>query len=215
MRWIEKQREAFLTNWYSVNGVGLFLSICLLYFASFLLKRMLIIDEIAAFEILQDRGEMWIFDLFFGLEYLTVPFFLAWKFSLTTFIIWVGCFMFGYRLTFAQLWKMVMLFELVFIVPEYLKIIWFLIFVADPSYQEFVAFYPLAVIDFFDFQHLNGRWIYPLKALNIFELIYWLLLVSGIYWLSGKKLKISALIVTFSYVLFFFIWLVFYLIVFK
>ncbi|MFT6866064.1 MAG: hypothetical protein ACJA08_000891 [Cyclobacteriaceae bacterium] len=215
MRWIEKQRASFLMNWYQINSAGLFISVCLLYFAAFMIKRMLIIDEIAAFEILQERGEMWLFDLFFSLQYLVVPFFLAWKFTLTTFLLWVGCFMFGYRLTFAQLWKMVMIFELVFIIAEFLKVIWFTALASDPTYQEYVAFYPLSLINFVDFQSIGAQWLYPLKALNLFELGYWALLIVGIYWLSNKKLRIAAIIVCSSYILFFFVWLGFYLVVYK
>ena len=104
MYWLKKQRNNYLDNWYSVNGVSFFIVLSIIYIILFLLKRMLIIDGIAAFEILQERGEMWVFDLFFGLKYISIPVFLAWKFTLTTFLIWVGCFMFGYRLTFSQLW---------------------------------------------------------------------------------------------------------------
>ena len=216
MYWLKKQRNNYLDNWYSVNGVSFFIVLSIIYIVLFLLKRMLIIDGIAAFEILQERGEMWVFDLFFGLKYISIPVFLAWKFTLTTFLIWVGCFMFGYRLTFSQLWKMVMIFDLIFIIPELLKIVWFgLVASDDPSYHDYVAFYPLSMMNFFDHTILDDKWHYPLKALNIFELIYWLLLVTGVFWISGKKLVISFYAVFSSYVFIFFVWLIYYTLVFK
>lgn len=215
MKWLTRNRERFLEDWYSINGIAFFIVLCLLYFATFLIKRMFIIDSIAAFEILQERGEMWIMDLFFGLQYLSVPIFLAWKFTVTAFVLWTGCFLFGYRVTYAQLWKMVMIMELVFIAPELLKVLWFTLVETDPNYHEYVAYYPLSLMNFYDFTALPNRWHYPLKALNIFEFAYWFLLTAGIYWLSKKKLNTSALIVATSYVLFFFIWLGYYLIVYK
>lgn len=215
MNWLMSYRDRFMEEWFSINGKAFFVVLCLLYFAAFLIKRMFIIDSIAAFEILQERGEMWLMDLFFGLQYLSVPVFLAWKFTITAFILWTGCFLFGYRVTYAQLWKLVMIMELVFVIPELLKVVWFTLFETDPTYHDYLAYYPLSLMNFFNYHQLADQWHYPLKALNLFEIFYWLLLTAGIFWLSKKKLKISAMIVASSYVLFFFLWLGYYLIVYK
>ncbi|MEO9473970.1 MAG: hypothetical protein ABJG41_00480 [Cyclobacteriaceae bacterium] len=215
MRWLEKLRTPYIRDWYSANAIGLFIAISLLYFMALLIKRMLIINDIAAFEVLQDRGEMWVFDLLFGLEYLSVPLFLVWKFVFTTLVLWIGCFMFGYRLTFAQLWKLVVLSELVFILPEFLKVIWFLIIHSDPDYHEFVAFYPLSLINIFDFEALIPKFLYPLKALNLFEVFYWFFLAASIFWISGKKWSISLMIVFTSYVPVFLMWLLFYIMAYR
>lgn len=205
----------FMDDWFSINGKAFFGVLCLLHFAAFLVKRLFILDDIAAFEVLQARGEMWIMDLFFGLQYLSVPVFLAWKFTITAFVLWVGCFLFGYRITYADLWKMVMIMDLTFIVPELLKVVWFLLFETDPTYHDYLAYYPLSFMNFFDYSQLAGKWHYPLKALNLFEMIYWGLLTAGVFWLSRKKLSVSALIVASSYILFFFLWLAYYLVVYK
>lgn len=215
MNWLSKYREDFLENWFSIDGKLLFITICAIYIIIYLLKRMLIIDHIAAFEILQERGEMWVFDLFFGLTYLSVPIFLAWKFTLSAFVLWVGCFMFGYKITFAQLWKMVTLFELVFVLAELCKLFWFTIIPQDLSFQDYQAFYPLSLMNLVDYESVAARWYYPLKALNVFEILYWLLFIAGIYWISGKKLTISLYLVSSSYILMFIIWLIYYVLVYK
>lgn len=213
MDWIRAYRRPFLENWFDVNGTVYFILLCLLYFTSFMLKRMFIFDSIAAFEVMEERGEMWIFDLFFALEYLIVPVFLAWKFTLTAFLLWTGCFMFGYKITFRQLWKMVMVFELVFIIPEFLKTFWFMSVQSDPTYQDFIAFYPLSLQH--AFPSSTPAWTYPLKALNVFEVMYWLLLMLGIFWISDKKIKISAIIVSTSYIFLFLLWLCYYVVVYR
>lgn len=212
---IRKYREKFFEEWYQFDSRIFFLVLSLLYLSVFLLKRFFIIDEIAAFEILQERGEMWLFDLVFGIQYLAIPIFLAWKFTLTAFLLWVGCFMFGYKVTYSQLWRWVMFAELVFLIPEFLKFIWLLINPSDPSYHDIVAFYPLSLINLVDYSSIDPRWHYPLKALNIFEPIYWLVLIIGVFYLSNKKWNTSAVIVVSSYVLFFFLWLGYYVIVYK
>ena len=215
MNWLSRYREDFLENWFGIDGKLLFISLCLIYIVLFLLKRMLIIDNIAAFEILSERGEMWVFDLFFGLTYLSVPIFLAWKFVFTALALWIGCFMFGYRITFTQLWKLVMICELIFIVAEVCKIGWFTVIPTDLDYQDYQAFYPLSLMSLLDYSQLPIQWHYPLKSLNLFELAYWFLFVVGIFWISGKKLKISFYVVSSSYVFMFFLWLIYYVLAYR
>ena len=210
---LSRYRKQFLEEWFNFNTVGLFVIICLTYIALLFVKRIFIIDSIAAFEVLNERGDIWVFDLIYSIQYLSVPLFLAWKWTWTTLTLWIGCFMFGYRLHFNQLWKMVMLAEVVFFLPDIAKLLWFTTFFSDPDYNDYMAFYPFSLINLVDYTQIAPNWIYPLKSINIFELVYWPVLTFGIYFLSGKKLKISAYIVLSTYVLFFFIWLIFYAIV--
>ncbi len=207
---LDKYRKRFLEDWFDFNFAGMFISVCLVYIALLFVKRIFIIDSIAAFEVLNERGEIWVFDILYGIQYLSVPIFLAWKFTWTTLCLWIGSFMFGYRLHFNQLWKMVMLAEIFFFLPEIFKILYYTLFYSDPSYHDYVAFYPLSLINLVDYTTVAAKYHYPLKSLNIFELAYWPILMIGIYFLSGKKWKISVYIVLSTYVLFFLIWLAFY-----
>ncbi len=206
-------RKEFLENWFSFSTAGMFIIICLVYIALLLVKRIFIIDTIAAFEVLNERGDIWVFDLIYSIQYLSVPIFLAWKWSWTTLTLWIGSFMFGYRLHFNQLWKMVMLAELVFFLPEIAKVLWFSLFYTDPTYFDYMAFYPFSIINLMYYTEIDPKWMYPLKSLNLFEVLYWPVLIFGIYFLSGKKLKTAAYIVLSTYVLFFFVWLGFYVLV--
>ena len=210
---LSKYRREFIDNWFSFNGMALFLVICLVYMALHLVKRIFIIDSIAAFEVLNERGDVWVFDLIYNIQYLSVPLFLAWKWAWTTLSLWIGCFMFGYRLHFNQLWRLVMLAEVVFFFPEILKVIWFSLFDTDPNYYDYLAFYPFSIINLLDYTQIDPRWLYPLKSLGLFELVYWPVLILGIYFLSGKKLILSTYIVLSTYVLLYFVWLGFYLLV--
>ena len=210
---LSKYRKEFLENWFSFNTFGLFVLICLTYVALLFVKRIFIIDTIAAFEVLNERGDIWVFDLIYSIQYLSVPIFLAWKWTWTSLLLWIGCFMFGYRIHFNQLWKMVMLAEVLFFIPEVLKVVWYTLFYNDPTYNDYLAFYPFSIINLIDYTQIAPEYLYPLKSLNIFEIIYWPLLTLGIYFLSGKKFKISSYIVLSTYTLFFLVWLGFYIIV--
>ena len=91
--------------------------------------------------------------------------------------------------------------------------LWYTLVYSDPNYYDYLAFYPLSLINFVDYTALDVRWQYPLKALNVFEVIYWVALSYGIFFMSGKRLATSRNIVLSTYVLFFLVWLGFYVVV--
>ena len=215
MEQLKNYRDQFFEEWYQFDSKLFFIVLCIVYLLIFLLKRSFIIADIAAFEILQERGEMLLFDLFFGLQYISVPFFIAWRITLTAFLLWVGCFMFGYRITYNQLWRWVMFSELIFILPEFIKLFWFILSSGDPVYQDIVAFYPLSLMNLVDYTAVDPMYHYPLKALNIFELFYWFVLMIGVFYISKKKWNISVLIVLSSYVFLFILWIGYYIIVYR
>ncbi len=193
----------------------LFILLCLATVALLFVKISFIENETAAFEFLQDRPEGAILKILNGIKFLSIPFVYLWKFTVIAFVIWVGCFMYGYKVTYTQCWGVVIGAEFIFLVPEVLKIIWFMIIETDPDYHEIRSFYPLSLMHFFDYYSLDKRWAYPLRALNVFEIIYWFLLVSGIHHYARKEKKVVWLIVICSYILLFFLWLAFYVIVYK
>jgi hypothetical protein len=85
----------------------------------------------------------------------------------------------------------------------------------DPSIHDIRAFYPFSLMHFFDYYSLDRKWAYPLRALNLFEVAYWFALVKGIHFYAKKDKQIVWFIVASSYILIFFLWLIFYVIVYK
>jgi hypothetical protein len=193
----------------------LFLLLCLTSLLLLFIKISFIENETAAFEFLQDRPEGGILRLINTLKYFSIPFVYLWKFTVIAFVIWVGCFMFGYRVTYKQCWGVVITAEFIFLVPEVLKIVWFMTIETDPTYQDISAFYPFSFMHFADYESLDKRFAYPLRALNVFEVIYWFLLVKGIHFYARKEKRYVWIIVSCSYILIFALWLVFYMIVYK
>jgi hypothetical protein len=179
------------------------------------IKISFIENETAAFEFLQDRPEGAILSAINALKYFSIPFVYLWKFTVIAFVIWVGCFMFGYRVTYTQCWGVVIGAEFIFLMPELLKIIWFMTVETDPSYNDIRGFYPLSLMHFFDYDSIDKRYAYPLRALNVFEIFYWVMLVSGVHFYARKEKRYVWIIILCSYVLIFFLWLLFYIIVYK
>ena len=192
-----------------------FLLLCLSTFLLLYIKKTFIENETAAFEFLADRPEGGILQLLNAIQFFSIPFIYLWKFTVIAFVIWVGCFMFGYRVTYSQCWGLVIVCEFVFLFPELLKIGWFLFIETDPRLSDINAFYPFSLMQFFDYTEIAKRYVYPLKAFNIFEIGYCYLLVSGVHFFSQKQKKIAWIIVLCSYVLIFLLWLAFYTIVYK
>lgn len=200
---------------YEVNTWLYFLALCLVTFLLLFMKKTLIENETAAFQILDQRGELGIIQMLNGLQYIAIPLIYLIKFTVIAFVIWVGCFMFGYKITFGQTWHVTLVSESIFLVAELLKICWFLFIETDPILYEIQAFYPLSLIHFADIYSLSKNLFYPLKALNIFEVAYWFLLVYGIHQMAQKRKNIAYAIIFTSYVPFFLLWLVFYSVVYK
>lgn len=197
-------------SFFSADKRLLFILLCLLTILLLYVKIAFIESNTAAFEFLQDRPEGMILQILNGLKFISVPFVYLWKVTVISFVVWVGCFMFGYRVTYAQSWAVVIAAEYVFLIPEVLRILWFLFIETDPALAEIGRFYPLSLIQFFDYDTIDKRWAYPLRALNVFEIIYWILLVEGINHWARKDKKYVWIIVSCSYILIFFLWLAFY-----
>jgi len=200
---------------FELNRIHFFLLLCILTFLVLFIKKTYIEYEITAFQILDERGELGMFKLISSLQYLSIPAIYLMKFTLIAFSIWVGCFGFGYRVTYSNCWHIVMVSEIIFILPELIKFIWFIFFETDPNFSTVRAFYPFSLMNIFNFELIKSRWHYPLKALNIFEILYWLLLVAGIYVKSQKDYKQSLIIALFGYVIPFIFWLGYYTIIYK
>jgi len=192
-----------------------FIFLCLITFLLLFIKKSFIESQIAAFEILEQRGQMGFYHLLNALQYFSIPIIYLYKFTVIAFILWIGCFMFGYKVFYSKLWQLAMLVEFIFFGAEILKIGWFLFIETDPDIWDIRAFYPLSLMNLFDFRQVADAWHYPLKALNLFELFYWIILVYGIQYLSRKRFDISLYIVLTSYVLWFLLWLIFFVLIYK
>lgn len=191
-----------------------FLLLVVLFVVIRYLTNELILQAIPGYRELQKEGAFTYFHLFNTLDYLWTPFSLLWKFTLTSFTIWVGGFMGGYKLSFKELWKFTMVAETLFIFPELIRLLWF--FIEEPeSFMAIQNFYPLSLLSVVNPEQVEPRYHYPLGAINLFEVIYWLLLALGVHSISKTSLSTSLAIVLCSYTFCFLLWLGFYIIVYK
>jgi len=198
-----------------IKRIHFFLLLCTITFLLLFIKKNFIEYEITAFQILDERGQLGLFKAISALQYLSIPLIYSFKFTFIAFLIWVGCFGFGYRITYVHCWHIVMVSEIIFVFPEILKILWFFFFETDPIFADVKAFYPLSLMNFFHWETLADQWHYPMKSLNLFEVIYWFFIIAGIYVKSQKEYKQSVIIGIFGYILPFLFWLGYYTIIYK
>lgn len=202
--------ELRVRDWLSFNKKLFFVALCIISFLLLFVQQTFIIGEIAAFQFLEG-AEALLFQILSGLKFLGIPVVYALKFTVVGFIIWVGCFMWGYKVTYAKCWQIVMIAEVVFFVPVLLKIFWFMFVSTDPNYWEFQSFYPLSYMNFFDYEQVAPKYWYPNQALNVFEITYWVVLSYGVDFAARKKKSVANAIVATSYVPMFLLWLWFYI----
>lgn len=210
---MREKLDKFLEKVLEGDAVSYFLALCIITFLMLWAKKSLVENETVAFQILQEDGRFGPFRILNALQFVSVPIIYGYKITLIAFVLWVGSFMFGYKITFTQMWKVATISETTFLLPEFIKIIYFILVDFQPTIHDIKAFYPLSMISFFDYDTLSLNWHYPLKALNLFEVLYWFVLVEAIHVTAHKKRSYAIGIVFTSYVIFFFVWLIYYVLV--
>ncbi|MCL6259088.1 sulfate ABC transporter permease [Aquiflexum sp. TKW24L] len=175
----------------------------------------LILQSIPGYDKLESEGSFMIFHIFNALNYIWTPFALLWKFTATAFVIWLGAFAFGYKAPFVRLWQFVLVAELIFIVPEVIKMLVYIKPSDSVTFEEIRDYYPMSLFSLVDAENISPRYHYPLRAINLFEVIYIVSLIFGFHTVCRRSLAESTLVILFSYVLMFLLWLLFYSLVYE
>ncbi len=192
-----------------------FLILVILFLSIRFVTNDLILQSIPGYEKLEAEGSFFIFHIFNTLNYIWTPFALLWKFTLISFLIWTGAFAFGYKTSYIKLWQFVLVAELIFVFPELIKLIIFIQPSDNVTYLDVKNFYPLSLFSLVDQESISPKYIYPLRALNLFEVVYMTLLVLGFHSIIRRSINESFVVIMFSYTLLFLLWLLFYILIYK
>lgn len=148
-----------------------------IYYNTFIDK--LSIDQVEEFIDSQKKWE-W-------LGYVLIPLFLLIKIYIVAAVLDLGCFFFDREIKYSRLFNLVVRAEFIFLLVIILKIVWFYVFQQDYSLEDLQYFYPLSVLSIIGYSEIETWFIYPLQTLNLFEMLYWVVLA----YLIGKAVKIS------------------------
>lgn len=145
-------------------------------------------------ESLINQGKKWAW-----VSYAVLPVLTLVKLTLVASCLSIGLYFFTNRFSFKSAFDVVLEAEFVFLIPILLKIIWFALFQTDYSLQDLQFFFPLSALNFFDYTTVQPWLIYPLQLLNLFEILYWVVLAKGISQLIERDFAKSFELVLASY----------------
>jgi hypothetical protein len=140
--------------------------------------------------------------------YAIIPILSCTKFFLVACCLVAGALFFDLKLKFGQAFKVAILADVVFIVPMLIKIFWFMVIQQDYTLQDLQMFSPLSILNLLDTKNIDVLWLYPLQLLNVFELVYILLLGFWVYQFSAKSFDKGLNMVLSSYLPALFVWIV-------
>lgn len=134
----------------------------------------------------------------------------ATKTLLLSMILSIGGFFNNVKLSFKKYWLTSILGDFVFILSSIVEIIWFY-FKDGYSSNEVQAFYPLSVLNFFNYEQLDLWAIFLLQQLNLFQLLNWVVIIFLLNKELNKKMepKVGLKIVYSSYVPSWILWILF------
>jgi hypothetical protein len=192
-----------------------FLVLVFLFLLIRYLTNTLILEAIPDYTNLEARGDFMIFHIFNALNYLWTPFALLWKFTVISFLFWLGAFLVGYKVPFKELWQFALIAEVVFIFPELIRLLVYISPQSSITYLEIDEYRALSLLSMIGSDNVSGQYHYALATLNIFEIIYGIVWVYGFHMISRRSFGECTLVVFISYYLPLAIWLTWYIMVYR
>lgn len=192
-----------------------FLILVVLFLAIRYLTNILILEAIPDYENLEASGSFMIYHIFNALNYLWTPFALLWKFTVISFLFWLGAFMIGYKVPYKELWRFALVAEVIFIFPELIRLVVYLNPGSGVTYKEIDEFRAFSMLSLLGSENISQQYYYALGSINVFEILYGILWMYGFHMISRRSLGESSLVVLLSYFFPLAIWLSFYVMVYK
>ena len=173
----------YLIHRYGLDGRLVFtLFILITFLISFIIQEFILTSQVIedyfaeflsislAFELAELRNKWdW-------MNYILLPIIFILKFILISGWILSGTILYGYKVSFKSIYNAVLVSEFVWLIPSIILIIWFGIFNSDYSFTDVQYFKPLSLLNFFKISELDNWLILPLQSINIFQVLYLLVL---------------------------------------
>jgi hypothetical protein len=114
------------------------------------------------------------------INYIAIPIMYLIKFSIITLWVLSGSILFGYKNSFQEIFRVVIIAEFFWLVPSFIMLIWFGCIDTGYTLQDIQYFKPLSLLNFFNVSEIESWLIFPLQSLNLFEVVYMFVLAIGI-----------------------------------
>ena len=116
------------------------------------------------------------------ISYVISPVILFIKFSLISLVLYIGIIFnnLQYKVPLGSVFKVVIASDIIFLLAGMTKFFWFYIFAGNYDLNDINFFYPLSLINLFKAAEVEKIWIYPMQTVNLFHIVYLLLLSYGL-----------------------------------
>lgn len=192
---IPQNRE--VSFWNSGSNWQWFVLICLIYAGSSFISQTFILSDSLFYNTYGEQMAYERIDAMLNFQaqwqwvgFLFIPLFIALKLLLVTLSLLGGCIWENYRIGFRQIWSMVLRAELVFAIAAVFTVLFLTWFVELQSLEDLQRFHNFSLMAFLPVgEDLSAWYLYPLQVLNIFEVLYWFVLIWGMLFVSKRSLQ--------------------------
>lgn len=202
----------------STKSLLVFILICGLYFLLSLMSDLLLFSDDLVYNYLSEKlPHKQIEDLTEiiqkrkWLAWGLIPIFLMKNFFLVAMCFSTGALLYGYESSFKKFFLVAIKSEFIFLIPIIIKLTWFSLIETDYDLIELQVFSPLSAINLVDMESIEPWYIYPLRLLNVFELLYWAVLAIQLQQIIGQSLTKSFVFVATTYGMGLLLWVLFVL----
>ena len=143
------------------------------------------------------------------ISYLILPVIYLFKLSFLSLALLAGAIFWNIKVSFQKLFQIALIAEFLFIIPSLIKLSWFLFVQKDFELSDLQTFYPLSLVNLVNVKEIPKWLLYPLQLVNVFEIIYWVILAYGISLVAREKFSKMLSLVASSYGVGLFVWVVF------
>jgi hypothetical protein len=178
-----------LLRYYNLKGIYLFFGVVLANLILIWLSKAILITDIVFYntyseQLTYDRSLRLFENMnqISWISYAFTPIMLLIKFSLVSMVLYIGVVFCNIqdKVSLGSVFKIVIASEVIFICAGFIKFLWFYFFAGNYDLNDLGFFYPLSLINFFKTAEVTRVWIYPLQTINIFHLVYVLLISYGL-----------------------------------
>lgn len=142
--------------------------------------------------------------------YFVIPLLILFRATLVSVCLSIGVFFYDMenKIKFNQIFKITLKGEYILVLVGFVKIIYFSFIKPNYTLLDIQLFYPLSYTNFLNLGTIKPWLIYPLQTINLFEILYFFILVFYLHKLIKNKYWKSFEIVSISYGSGLIIWLV-------
>lgn len=134
------------------------------------------------------------------LSILLIPIWLLIKNAVVSLCLQIGLLVQGIKLGYSKTFKIAIAAEFVFLLPQLIKLCWFLLVKTEYSIIDVQQFYPFSVLNLFEHKDLPAFLIYPFQTFNVFEILYWICLAGGLKKSLGSTIDEGIRVVFYGYI---------------